>query len=63
MGLIIAYQAFELQNGLMGLLAGLFIFQALANAGCCTSNSRNTALEKQKSGKAEDIKFEEIKGR
>jgi hypothetical protein len=62
-GLVIAYQAFELQNGLLGLLAGLFIFQALANAACCGTSFCSTAQGKQNLGKAKDIEFEEIKGR
>ena len=38
MGLVIAYQAFSSQIGLMGLLAAFFIFQALSNTGCCGSS-------------------------
>lgn len=62
-GLLVAYQAFELQNGLLGLLAGLFIFQALANAACCGISSCNTVWGKHNFGKTEDVEFEEIKGR
>lgn len=54
MGLLVAYQAFELQNGLLGLLAGLFVFQALANAACCGAGSCNTVPSKQIFGKNED---------
>ena len=63
MGLIVAYQAFELQNGLLGILAGLFIFQALANAACCGGGACNTAPRKQHSDKTDDVEFEGIKGR
>ena len=63
MGLLVAYQAFELQNGLLGLLAGLFVFQALANAACCGTSACNTTPRKQNSGKTVDVEFEEIKGR
>lgn len=63
MGLIVAYQAFELQSGLLGILAGLFIFQALANAACCGGGACNTAPRKQKAGKTIDVEFEEVKGR
>ena len=60
-GVAIAYQAFVTQNGLLGLLAGIFIFQALANAACCGTSACNTAPGKQNSGKTEDVEFEEIK--
>ena len=63
MGLIVAYQAFELQIGLLGILAGLFIFQALANAACCGGGACNTGSRKQNSSKTMDVEFEEIKGR
>lgn len=63
MGIIVAYQAFELQNGLLGILAGLFIFQALGNATCCGGGACNTAPRKQNSSKTIDVEFEEIKGR
>ncbi|MBC8054328.1 MAG: hypothetical protein H7Y13_14805 [Sphingobacteriaceae bacterium] len=62
-GLIAAYQAFELQNGLLGILAGLFVFQALDNATCCGTSACNTAPRKQNSGKTENVEFEEIKGK
>ncbi len=58
LGLFVAYQAFELQNGLLGLLAGLFIFQALSNAACCGSTSCNTAPPKQSFGKTKDVENE-----
>lgn len=63
MGLIVAYQAFELQSGLLGILAGLFIFQALANAACCGGGACNTAPRKQNAGKTIDVEFEEVKRR
>ena len=63
MGLLVAYQAFELQNGLLGLLAGLFIFQALANAACCGTSACNTTPRKRNNSKTLGVEFEEIKGR
>jgi len=62
-GLIIAYQAFATQNGLLGLLAGVFIFQALANTACCGTSACNTTPGKQNFGKTEDVEFEEIKSK
>lgn len=62
MGLLIAYQAFELENGLLGLFAGLFIFQALANAGCCGAGAC-AVPRNHSSPKTDDIEFEEINGK
>ncbi len=61
MGLIVAYQAIELHNGLLGMLAGLFIFQALANVACCgTGACRVTPLGKNRN-KTVDVEFKEIR--
>ncbi len=62
-GLVVAYQAFATQNGLLGLLAGIFIFQAVANAACCGSGGCYTNPVKQNFRESEVVKFEEIKGK
>lgn len=36
-GLFIVFQAWQEDTALVGLLGALFIFQALANVGCCGS--------------------------
>ncbi|MEJ6980052.1 hypothetical protein WG906_06300 [Pedobacter sp. P351] len=60
MGLTVAYQAFELQNVLLGILAFLFIFQALANADCCGTSACNRAPARQKSNRTQEIDFKEF---
>lgn len=35
MALVIGYEAVDLQNIWLGLMAGLFLYQALFNAACC----------------------------
>lgn len=62
MGLFIAYQAFELQNAILGVLAGLFIFQALANAGCCSTAGCPTVPGRKNTNDTSDVEFKEIKG-
>lgn len=62
-GIIVAYQAFATQNGILGLLAGMFIFQALLNAACCGTNTCKTNPTKQNFNKTEDVEFEEIKSK
>ena len=61
LGLIIAYQAIELHNGVMGLLAGLFMFQALTNTGCCGTAVCNTRPARHKPGNIDNLEFEEVK--
>lgn len=63
LGVALAYQAFTTQNGLIGLLAGIVIFQALANTGCCGTSACSTAPGKHNFGKTEDVEFEEIKNK
>lgn len=60
-GLFIAFQAYELQNGLLVLMAGLFLFQAIGNAGCCGTSGCVVEPKKSRFQKAEDVEFEEIK--
>ncbi len=59
-GLAIVFNGFQAGNGMIGLLGGLFIFQALCNTGCC--GARGCAIQNQdsKSSKTEDIIFKEI---
>lgn len=35
LGVLIAVQAYQMQDALSGLLAGFFIFQSVSNTGCC----------------------------
>jgi hypothetical protein len=63
MGLIALYQAFELQNGFLGILAAIFIYQALANLSCCGPSSCNTVQKKQNIDNTKKIEFEEVKER
>lgn len=37
LGVLIAVQAYQMNDTLSGLLAGFFIFQAVSNTGCCGS--------------------------
>ncbi|HYK77569.1 MAG TPA: hypothetical protein VEV16_11375 [Daejeonella sp.] len=60
-GLFIAFQAYELQNGLLGLMAGLFLFQALANAACCGPAGCGIEPRKSNSAASDEVEFEEIK--
>lgn len=60
LGLMIAFQALELHDVWMGLMAAFFLFQAATNTGCCGSG-RCAIPTKTIESKAEDVTFEEIK--
>lgn len=60
-GIIVAFQSYELQNGLMGLLAGLFIFQALANTGCCGSTGCSVETNRKNTHKPVNTDLENVK--
>ena len=61
LALFIAFQAYELNNGLLGLFSAFILFQALSNTGCCGSSGCSVNPPKTKSNYVEDIQFEEIK--
>lgn len=61
LGIIIAFQAIQSHDALLGLISGLFLFQTITNTGCCGTNGCNVSTTKKQSGETEDITFEEIK--
>lgn len=61
MGLFAAYQAIQLHSGIMGLLAGLFLFQALSNSGCCGAAGCSVPAQGKNPQKTDDVDFVEIK--
>jgi len=61
LGIYIGFQTIETHSILSGIFAGLFIFQAITNTGCCGSNGCAVPLPKNKSDKTEVLEYEEIK--
>ncbi|HEY0899097.1 MAG TPA: hypothetical protein VGD90_07170 [Sphingobacteriaceae bacterium] len=61
MGLFVAFQAIQLQSGIMGLLAGLFLFQALSNSGCCGAAACSVPANRREPQKTDEVDFVEIK--
>ena len=59
-GLAIVFNGFQEGNGMIGLLGGLFIFQALSNTGCCGARGCAIQNQERKSSNTEDINFTEI---
>ncbi len=61
MGVFIGIQAIELHQILPGIFSLFFIYQSLANVGCCGSQSCSTNIEDSKKTTNENVVFEEIK--
>lgn len=61
MGLVIAFQAYQLQNGLLGFLAGFFLFQALTDTGCCGTNGCTVTPKRKNPEHSDKVKFDEIR--
>lgn len=61
LGIYIAVQAIETQSLFSGVVALFFIFQAVTNTGCCSSNGCSVPIKKNNSDKTEEVEYEEIK--
>ena len=59
-GLVIGFNAIQDGNGLLGLLSGLFIFQALSNTGCCGAGACSATKQESRTPQTEEISFTEI---
>lgn len=58
-GLIIGVLSIRMQDELGGFIAALFLFQAVANIGCCSV--KNYPEQKSRKDKDEEVEFEEVK--
>ncbi len=61
LGIVIAFQAIQSHDALLGLISGLFLFQTITNTGCCGAKGCDASTTKKTSGETEDVTFEEIK--
>lgn len=59
-GLAIGFNAWQEGSGMIGLLAGLLIFQALSNTGCGGSGGCAVPSNSKSSGTENEITFTEI---
>lgn len=62
MGIYAATVAIQMHDTFSGIIAALFLFQALTNTGCCGAGSCTVPIGK-KHEPVKDIEFEEIKDR
>lgn len=60
MGLAIGFNAWQVGSGMIGLLAGILIFQALSNTGCCGSGGCAVPAKPANSGTENETVFTEI---
>lgn len=58
-GLIIGFQAWQDGSGLMGILAGLFLIQAITNTGC-GARGCSIPTKTKNSGTENEVTFTEI---
>lgn len=61
LGIIIAFQAIQSHDALLGAISGLFLFQTITNTGCCGANGCDVSTKRKKPDATEDVTFEEIK--
>lgn len=62
-GLFIGFQAWQDGSWLIGLLAGIFIVQALTNSGCCGATGCSTPNKDTNIEPDNEIQFTEIKAK
>lgn len=60
-GIFIAVQAIQYRDALSGIIAALFLFQAVSNTGCCGVNGCVTNPNSVAKNDTQEIEFEEIK--
>lgn len=61
MGVFIGFQAVQMQSPLAGLIAGILLFQALLNIGCCGTSGCEVKSKNNNLPDTEEVAFEEIK--
>lgn len=60
-GAYMLVQAVMLHDNMLGFFGAFFLFQSLANTGCCGTQSCAAPIVKNKSKATEEVEFEEIK--
>ncbi len=60
-GIFIGANAMMTHDTLLGLISGIFLFQALTNTGCCCAGSCSLPVSKNNKQEQTEKRFEEIK--
>jgi hypothetical protein len=64
MGLYATTVAFQMHDPLSGIIAAIFLFQAITNTGCCGTNGCAVPTSTKKNlDKIEEVEFEELKAK
>ena len=61
-GIFMAVNAIMMHDGLAGLIAAIFLFQAFTNTGCCGAGC-SVPITRNNGNKTEEAVFEEITGK
>lgn len=61
LGLFVGYQALVLHDAFAGIIAALFLFQAITNTGCCGAGGCAVPGKKVETKEANEITYEEVK--
>jgi hypothetical protein len=62
LGVYIAYQSVVMHDAFSGAIAGLLLFQAVTNTGCCGSQGCSTSYpQNYDSDNTENVAYEEVK--
>ncbi|MFM9984397.1 MAG: hypothetical protein ACKVOK_04145 [Flavobacteriales bacterium] len=60
-GVFIGIQAIRMHDGVSGMFAAFFLFQAVTNTGCCGSSGCATPSPRETKSTVDDVQFEEVK--
>jgi hypothetical protein len=61
LGLFVGYQAYAAHDAFAGIIAALFLFQALTNTGCCGAGGCTVPIKKSVESSTEAFSYEEVK--
>ena len=61
LGVVIAFQAIQSSDAFSGFIAAFFLFQAIANTGCCVGSNCTVPRTNKKVEEINEIQFSEVK--
>ena len=60
-GVFIGIQSIRMHDGVGGMFAAFFLFQAAANTGCCGASCASTPPSGNSKSSSDEVMFEEVK--
>ena len=61
LGILMATEAVQTNDPILGIVSAFFLFQAITNTGCCGTNGCEITTRKKNNDISDDTTFEEIK--